>query len=145
MEEFMQDAQYQLSDNEYNKLEALDIKKLNEAQDFGNLKNAIVLFDELETDRLEIRSAKRQSRTPNIVTMPSRIIGKNPLEVEQYLMKALWDELDAIDTMEQFTITEVFIYKLKLQILCRLDSFNTEKGLEILDKVVYPAQENMEV
>lgn len=141
---FMQDAKYQLSESEYNKLKALDIQRLNEAEDPGNLKRVMVLFEELEADKLEIRRAKRQSRTPNIFTIPVRAIEKNPLELEQYLMKTLWEELDSIDSMEQFTLTEVFVYKLKLQILERLDSFNTEKGIEIFDKVVYPVQEKIE-
>lgn len=145
LDEFMQDAGYQLSESEYKKLETLDIQHLNQLASDGKLKSLIELFEELELDKLEIRRAARESRTPAVFTIPTRVVEKNPLKLENYLMKALWDELDAIDSKEQFTLTEVFVYKLKLQILERLDSFNTEKGLGILDRVVYPSQEQMDV
>ncbi len=144
LESFMQDASLQLPGSEYKKLEALDIRQLSSAKDFGNLNSAVTLIEELEADKLEIRLAKKQLRTPNILTIPGKVMEKNPLELEEYLMKTLWDELDSIDAMEHFTITEVFVYKLKLQILERLDSFDKAKGLEILEKVVYPSQEKME-
>ncbi|MFW6227575.1 MAG: DUF2764 family protein [Bacteroidota bacterium] len=144
LESFMLQASFQLSESTFKKLENLDVRKLSRAKDYGNLSSAISLSEDIEADKLEIRSAKRQSRTPNIITLPDKIMEKNPLELEKYLMKILWDELDSIDDMEHFTATEVFVYKLKLQILERLDSFDKEKGLEILDKVVYPAIEKME-
>jgi len=141
LQEFMHDAQFQLSEKVYQKLEALDIQQLDTSEGTTNLQSAVERYMELETDKLEIRHAERESRTPNVINIPNRVMEKNPLELEKFFMKALWDELDSIDATEHFTMTEVFVYKLKLQILERLHSFNTEKGLEILDKVVNPPQE----
>jgi hypothetical protein len=145
LDEFMQDARYQLSESDFDQLEALDIQRLNYAGGMGNLKSAIDLFEDLETDKQEIRLAKKQSRKPNVLTLPQRADEKNPLELEKLFMKSLWDGLDSIEVMEHFTLTEVFTYKLKLQILERLNSFDTDKGLEILERVVHPSTENMEV
>ncbi len=141
MDEFMRDAQNQLSDDDYDKLEALDIRRLDKNPETGKLKSVLELFDELQTDKFEIREAKKLGRSPNVLTISKKVLDQNPLEIEEYFMETLWDELHSVESTESFTLTEVFVYKLKLQILERLDSFNTEKGLEILEKVVNPPKE----
>lgn len=144
LNEFMQDAKAQLSKADYSRLKSIDIKQLSKVKGMGRLKMVSELFEELETQKREFRLTRNQANTPDISTSHSYPLGKNPLELELYFMKQLWDMLDEVDVTEQFTITEVFVYKLKLQIQERLDSFNPIKGLEILNKVVQRTSEKME-
>jgi hypothetical protein len=142
--EFTDVAREQLSESEYNQLELLDIRDLGKATQISGLKSVGELFGELQTDKFEIRKARQQERTPNVLNIPRKVLDQNPLEIEKHFMKALWDELDSIGSLQSFTLTEVFVYKLKLQILERMNTFNKEKGLGILEAVVNPSNESME-
>jgi hypothetical protein len=73
------------------------------------------------------------------------VFDQNPLEREISIMKWQWEELTNIDFGENFSFTVVLVYKLKLQILHRLNSFNTEKGLGILESVVKPPKKMEEM
>lgn len=142
--EFTDVARQQLSESEFKMLDQLDIRDLGNAQQTGGLKNLYALFADLQTDKHEMRRARLNERTPNVLTIPRKVVDQNPLEIEKHFMKTLWDELDSIEAVESFTLTEVFVYKLKLQILERINTFNKEKGLSILNAVVNPSKETME-
>jgi hypothetical protein len=58
-------------------------------------------------------------------------------------MQWQWEELDSIVSGKAFTLTEIMVYKLKLQILWRLDSFNSDKGAQVLASVVDPSKKQM--
>ena len=62
---------------------------------------------------------------------------------EEQIMQWQWEELDTIEAGKTFTFTEVVVYKLKLQIIIRLHSFDKEKGAQVLSSVVNPSK-NME-
>lgn len=137
LDSFHNEAKEQLSSKNFIKLQELDLQDIYESET-GKLKKFTEVIEQLKTDVLEIRNAKNNERSPSIETLPKTVLEQNPLEREKSIMEWQWEQLSDIDTGEMFTITEVFVYKLKLQILHRLNSFSTVKGLEILEQVVNP-------
>lgn len=137
IEEFKQDASKQLSGRHYRALEAVDIQLLEAKQ--GGVKSITSLLDDVQNDLLEVRNTKAYNRQPKLNRIPKNVIAGNPLEREQNMMKWQWEELDSIEAGKTFTLTEVLVYKLKLQILIRLHSFNEAKGAEVLASVVNPS------
>ena len=139
LDDFHSEAKAQLSSKNFNKLKALDLKNISKAES-GKLKIFIEVIEQLHTDLIEIRNAKSNDRSPVVTILPKTVQEQNPLEREKSIMKWQWEQLSNIDSGEAFTFIEVLVYKLKLQILHRLYSFDTEKGLEILKSVVEPSQ-----
>ncbi|HYQ57568.1 MAG TPA: DUF2764 family protein [Draconibacterium sp.] len=136
--EFFDDAKKHLSSKHVKRLESVDLQNINASKARGGLKRAEAMFNEVQHDISEIRTARRQNRIPNISRLPKAINNGNPLEREKHIMKHLWEELDTVEAGKTFTLTEVLVYKLKLQILSRLNSFDTERGAQILESVVNP-------
>jgi hypothetical protein len=143
LDTFHSEAEEQLSAKEYKTLRELDLKNNTEAAT-GKLKNFAELVEEQKADLLEIRNAKENERSPEIITVSKSLLKQNPLEREKSIMQWQWEALTDIDAVESFTITEVLVYKLKLQILHRLNSFSEEKGMEILKSVVEPPKKTEE-
>jgi hypothetical protein len=137
LDSFHSEAKEQLSSKKFIKLLKLDLKNINEAEN-GKLKKFAEVNEQVMADVLEIRNAKKNERSPAIETLPKTVLEQNPLEREKSILKWQWEQLNNIDTRETFTVTEVFVYKLKLQILHRLNSFSAVKGMEILESVVNP-------
>jgi hypothetical protein len=140
---FLCEAEEQLSVKNFEILRELDLKNYNIAAP-GKLKSFAELLEQQKADLLEIRNANENERIPEILTLSKSLLKKNPLEREKSIMKWQWDQLTNIDSGESFTITEVFVYKLKLQILHRLNSFSEDRGIEILKSVVEPPKKTEE-
>lgn len=140
LEEFHHDAKNQLSSKQFKKLEEFDLQEQNAIGSIGSPKGIKVMLDELHQDTAEIRMSKEQSQSPNLSSLPKSIIGMNPLDREKAIMKWQWDELESVVSGQTFTFNQVLVYKLKLQILYRLKSFNSKRGLEVLDSVVNPSK-----
>lgn len=138
MDEFTKDAKSQLSARHFNKLEKLDIQNLHTKK--GGIKNIAGLINDVKDDLIEVRSAKMQNRPASYKRLPKHIFVENPFQREVNLMKWQWEELDTIEAGKTFTLTEVLVYMLKLQILLRLHSFDKNKGAEVLASVVNPAK-----
>lgn len=143
LESFHSEAKAQLSSKNYEKLHQLDLKDISKT-DPGQLKHFVEANGQLHADAMEIRNAGNNERSAAISTLPRQVLEQNPLEREKSMMKWQWEQLTQIDSGETFTFTEVLVYKLKLQILHRLDSFSKPKGLEILESVVAPAKNREE-
>ncbi len=141
MDEFIDEAKGQLSAKHFKKLEPVDIFKATDSDGKVGLKSIGNMLGDLQEDISEIRAAKAQKRTPNLARLPQATINTNPLEREKLIMRWQWEELDTIQAGEGFTLTEVLVYKLRLQILNRLSSFNKEHGLQVLESVVNPSKE----
>lgn len=139
LEDFHSEAKAQLSIRNFDSLKKMDLKNINETGP-RNLNKFIEVLKQLQTDLIEIRNAKISRSTPNIDILPKNIIEQNPLEREKSILKWQWEQLTNIEASETFTFTEVLVYKLKLQILHRLHSFQSEKGREILESIVQPSQ-----
>nr|WP_321450524.1 DUF2764 family protein [uncultured Carboxylicivirga sp.] len=144
MEEFTQDVKSQLSAKHFKKLEPVDIYHTAGSEGIAGLKSIGTMMEEMQTDISEIRSAKAQKRVPSLQHLPQSVIHANPLEREKLIMRWQWEELDTIQAGESFSFTEVMVYKLRLQILNRLNSFDKERGAQVLASVVNPAKEEEE-
>ena len=138
MEEFTEDAKSQLSAKHFKKLEPVDIYKSTDSEGKVSLKSIAVMLDEMKEDMAELRAAKAQRRTPSLERLPITVVHANPLEREKLIMRWQWEELDTIVAGESFSLTEVMVYKLRLQILNRLNSFDKDRGSEVLASVVNP-------
>lgn len=143
LDTFHCEAEEQLSSKNYKILRALDLKNFDVAE-HGKLKGFAVLIEHQKVDLLEIRNAEENERSPEIITLSKSLLKKNPLEREKSILKWQWDQLTNIDSVESFTFTEVLVYKLKLQILHRLNSFSEEKGMKILKSIIEPPQKTEE-
>ena len=139
MKNFLSEAKLQLSAHDYIKVSDIDLNDMA-SNKFGKLKSLVAAMELLKADQLEMRHARLNDRTAAIKTLPVSIADENPLEREKSMMRWQWDQLSELDSSTQFYLSEVFAYKLKLQILLRLDSFNEEKGSKLLGKLVNPPE-----
>lgn len=137
LDNFLSEAKEQLSSKQFEKLQSLDLKNITYAAT-GKLKTFVEEVQQLKADVLEIRNAKTNKRSPVVTTLPKNVLEENPLERQKSILKWQWEQLTNIDSTESFTFTQVLVYKLKLQILHRLNSFSAEKGSKILESVVNP-------
>jgi len=140
LNEFYKDARNQMSARHFKILERTDIRLAEDKTKKGPVKSIARLITELQQDISELRSAREQSRKPEVLKLEKMPANLNPLEREKQIMQLQWEELDSILTGKAFTLTELMVYKLKLQILWRLDSFNDAKGAQVLASVVDPSK-----
>jgi hypothetical protein len=143
LEEFNDEARNQLSVRDYKKLEKTDIRLTEGKTKNGPVKRISQLFSELQQDVSEWRNAKVQKRKPELLRLEKIPLNLNPLERENQIMQWQWEELDSIVSGKAFTLTEIMVYKLKLQILWRKDSFNSDKGAQVLASVVDPSKKEI--
>ena len=135
LEEFNNDAKDQLSGRHFKTVENTDIQKLKSK---SGIKNIASLFNSTYADLSEARKASAQNRQAKLDRLPKSVLSGNPLEREQNIIKWQWDELTDIEAGKTFTLTEVLVYKIKLQLLIRLNSFSKDKGAKVLAEVVSP-------
>ena len=140
MDEFTNDAKEQLSAKHFKQLEPVDIYQVADSEGKAGLKSIGTMLGDCQEDISEIRTAKTQKRAPSLARLPQAVINANPLEREKLIMRWQWEELDTIQAGEMFTFTEVMVYKLRLQILNRLNSFDKEHGSQVLASVVNPSK-----
>jgi len=136
LDEFNHDAKSQLSVKNFELLKAINIQGGDTTK--GKLKNITSMLSEVQQDLSEIRKSRVQQRQPYLEQLPRTVITANPLEREKQIMQWQWEELDSIESNKIFTLTQVIVYKLKLQILCRIHSFNAERGTQVLASVINP-------
>lgn len=136
--EFNDNAQKQLSDKLFQRLQLTNIRGTEEDWKKGKCGKIECLLKELQHDRIELRNSRRQHRRPELDHLNKTLVELNPLERERTIMQWVWEELETIEFGKTFSFTDVMVYKLKLQILHRLNSFNTERGEKILAAVVNP-------
>ncbi len=137
IDEFNDDAKRELSSRHFKALQSVDIQKL-EAK--IGVKNISSLLETIKEDLSEVRTAKAQSRQAKPELLPLNAFRGNPLEREMNIMQWQWEELQDIEAGKTFTLTEVLVYKLKLQLVERLYSFNKVRGAEVLASVVNPGK-----
>ncbi len=138
MDEFNEDARNQLSAKHFRTLTLVDLEKMDAKK--GGIKSVSTLVNDVKHDLAEVRNAKKQNRQVMFGRLPKAVLSGNPLQREENIMKWQWEELDTIESGKTFTLTEVMVYKLKLQILLRLQSFDKSKGAEVLASVVNPSK-----
>lgn len=139
MDEFMHDVSVQLSKKNMAKVEKINIQSLSEYADNNKLNSIVTLQGDIKHEVKLFRQAKKDNNATKPESISKTTLDSNPLEREKLVLKLQWDELSSIEFGESFTLTEIMIYKLKLQILERLHSFNAEKG-----QAVYESAMNIE-
>ncbi len=139
-EEFMSISRSQLSAKNYKMLEQVSLQYLENKDNKRKLKRVTALLDDLQQDLSEIRKARAQNRQPRPAQLPGSVLGANPLDREKQIIQWQWEKLDAIESGKTFSFDEVIVYRLKLQLLYRLHSFNAERGAQVLASVVNPAE-----
>lgn len=137
IDEFNDDAKRQLSSRHFKALQSADIQKLDSKV---GVKSISSLINSIKEDLSEVRAAKAQNRQAKPERMPNSLLRGNPMEREMNILQWQWEELQDIEAGKTFTLTEVLVYKLKLQLVERLYSFNEIKGAEVLASVVNPAK-----
>lgn len=135
IDEFNDDAKRQLSSRHFKALQAVDIQKLNAKV---GAKSVSSLIKNIQEDLTEVREAKVHNRQARTARMPNSVLRGNPMEREMNIMQWQWEELQDIEVGKTFTLTEVLVYKLKLQLVERLYSFDENNGAEVLASVVNP-------
>lgn len=138
--EFFQEAQSQLSKKSFQKLDQFSFQNISTGSVKGKLKKFTNLIDELQQDMTELRAARRQKKSPELINLSKSLLDMNPLERELAIIKWQWDHLTAMEVGANFTMTELMVYKLKLELAHRIYSFNEEQGSKVLDSVVNPSQ-----
>lgn len=137
IDEFNNDAKRFLSSRHFKAVQSVDIQKMNSKV---GVKSISSLLKSIKEDLSEIREAKVQNRQAKPERMPNSLLRGNPLEREKNIMQWQWEELQDIEAGKIFTLTEVLVYKLKLQLVERLHSFDKNNGAEVLASVVNPGK-----
>ncbi|AHW61490.1 hypothetical protein FH5T_02460 [Draconibacterium orientale] len=137
IDEFNDDAKRQLSARHFKALQSVDIQKLDAKVGVRSISS---LLYSIKEDLSEVRAAKAQNRQPKPERMPNSLLRGNPMEREMNILQWQWEELQDIEAGKTFTLTEVLVYKLKLQLVERLYSFDENKGAEVLASVVNPGK-----
>lgn len=63
------------------------------------------------------------------------VSAESPLEAEKILMQAQWEYLDELETGFFFSLENLIVYSLKLQILIRNRAFSSESGLAEFNRI----------
>jgi hypothetical protein len=102
------------------------------------------MMEDLQKDLTEIRKARTENKQTLPANLPASLLEANPLDREIQIMQWLWEKLDAIAAGKTFTLSEVIVYKLQLQLLKRLQSFTAERGINVLESVINPVDNTEE-
>lgn len=135
MDEFYGDAKKQLSSRDFKILESVDIRNFDHTI---GIKSISSLLESTRNDLSAFREARAQNRAARPQQMPESVFQGNPLEREVHIMQWQWQQLQDIESANTFNLTEVLVYKLKLQLVSRMHSFSREKGAEVLASVIDP-------
>jgi len=139
MEEFMDEARSQLSRRQFKKLEKAGIR-LEEEEEKGSSRSRGItaMLKALQEDIIHIREARSQKKQPRPEVLPKQALTGNPQQREEAIMRWQWEELTEMERGKEFTLKDVIIYKLRLELLLRMASFTKERGSKVLEKVVSP-------
>lgn len=138
-DDFCNDSQKQLSKKHFRMLETVDLKEMDSDEE-GKLKHFTDLYADLIGDLTEMRNAKAEKRPPRLAYLPQSVTELNPLEREKQIMRWQWERLDDIEVGNTFTLVNLFVYKLKLQILHRLHSLEPDRGRQVFESVINDAK-----
>lgn len=138
LEEFSDMARSELSARGFKALERVSMRDEDSKSRKIKLKGLHKMHTGLLKDMAEIRNSRMEKRPARLNLLPDTVLEANPLDREIGIINWQWDYLDALVANKSFTLSEVIVYKLKLQLLFRMHSFNKERGIKVLDSVVNP-------
>lgn len=84
----------------------------------------------------EIRKAKVESKAFTTEIFSSEFALLNPLDAELAINRELWKKMNELIFEHNFNLSEILIYKLKLQLLERQFSFDADKGMEKIKALI---------
>jgi hypothetical protein len=112
------------------------------------LKRWIVFENSLRSELVQLR-AQQQGTAPDphlrtelpwdpsvVPSLREMTRDGSPLDLEDALLEVRWRFLTDMETGHYFDLDALVIYALKLQILERMSSFDTEAGGQILEKII---------
>ena len=120
-------------------LETVDLRQMD-SDDQGKLKHFARLYTDLLGDITELRNAKTEKRPVRLAHLPKSLADVNPLEREKQIMHWQWGRLDELEAGNTFSLVNVLVYKLRLQILHRLQSMEPESGKQVFESVINDAK-----
>lgn len=138
-DDFYYDSKKQLSKKHFRMLETVDLKEMD-SDEKGKLKHFTGLYSDLIGDLTEMRNAKAEKRPTRLAHLPQSVTELNPLDREKQIMRWQWDRLDDLEAGNTFTLVNLFVYKLKLQILHRLHSMEPDRGRQVFESVINDAK-----
>ena len=138
LEEFSDMARSELSARGFKALSRVSMRDEYSKVRKIKLKGLHKMHAGLLKDMTEIRNSRIEKRPVRLDLLPDTVLEANPLDREMEIIHWQWDYLDALVASKSFTLSEVIVYKLKLQLLFRMNSFNKERGIQVLDSVVNP-------
>jgi len=138
LEEFRGMAKNELSSRSFKVLDQVSIRAVDSKVRKSKVKSVFNMQLALLEDISEIRKSRTENRKAIPGHLPGSLLEVNPLDREMQIMQWQWEKLDAIATGKSFTLAEVIVYKLKLQLLFRMNSFSIKRGEAVLDSVVNP-------
>jgi len=135
------EAEKYLSSNQFKLFKTIDLNTIHSDR-FQNTGNSVLskfskYTFQLKQELKAFRLAKKSSE--NLTKTYYEILGKlseNPLEAEKQLIKLQWDKLESLSIGHYSDFNALIIYRLKLQLLLRWWSFDTNKGFKVFTKTI---------
>lgn len=140
LKKFREMAKYELSSRSFNILEQMSMQGSDSNDRKAKMKKVDNMLEGLLKDISEIRNSRNEKRQARPALLPGSLLEANPLDREIQIMQWQWEYLDSLVFGKNFSLAEVVVYKLKLQLLFRMQSFNEERGERVMDSVVNPAE-----
>ena len=140
LEEFTEMARNALSTGSFKILEQVNMQNTESDDRKVRMKNVDNILKGALKDIAEIRNSRRKRRQAKPAFLPGSVLEANPLDREIQIMQWEWDSLDALVFGKNFSLAEVVVYKLKLQLLFRMQSFTEERGKRVMASVVTPSE-----
>ncbi len=143
-EEFKDMARSQLSAKQYRMLEQMSMQEMEEEGRKPRLKSVKDMLEGMKKDLIEIRKARAARRQPKPDYLPESVLEGNPLDRELQILRWQWEKLDSMAVGKNFTLADVIVYKMKLQLLFRIQSFKAERGAAVMASVFKPSKKKEE-
>ena len=140
IEIFEKEARKYLSDRSFYQLQKINLRSvhLEEFQKSGNrtIADFAQFMFALKKYIEQYRTTKtnNEKKAPHIFRQLEFDTG-TPLEVEVKILQMQWDQLEDLGVGYHFDLETLILYKLKLQILMRWWSFNSEQGMKIFKQL----------
>ncbi len=131
-EELITEARKWITDGEFQLLRHIDFK---DTEIYGTEPAPVRQYKEFEKNLREELVAWREAREEGIEHKPvlfnvGLLKEGTPLDREENLLRLRWDFIEELETGRHFDYAVLVLYALKLQILEKLDEFDSELGME---------------
>ena len=130
-----------LSTREFERFKNIELTTIHQLEFQQNKNNVVSEFSgfmvQLKQELKTYRLAKKSEESIGKVTYEFIIdLPKNPLEAELQLLKLQWHKLEQLSLGHYSDLSALILYKLKLQLLLRWWSFDTEIGFSVFRKTL---------